>query len=114
VSLSGPRDRFLLPDNGFFPANDDHPDVPLWYRNNNNGDNARRIMANGESYPVDTGGEKFSQLHLFMAAGQGAVAIQLHLEYDHLGVSQNAVIPDWFNEVTPGAAPATSSTGWIG
>lgn len=97
-----PADPDGLPDDGFFPANDDHPDVRLWYRNNRNGYNARRIMANGESYTIDTGGEKLSQLHLFMAAGQGNVVISISLMYDGRNAAMGAVVPDWFDEVTPG------------
>jgi len=55
-----------LPDAGFFPANDFHPDVQLAFRNNRNGHNARRILANGESYTFSTGSEHLSDFHVFM------------------------------------------------
>jgi hypothetical protein len=103
-----PADPDGLPDDAFFPANDDHPDVQLAYRNNSDGYNARRIMANNESYSIDTGGEKFSELHVFMAAGQGNVDVQINLDYENLGVVSNAVVPDWFNEV-----PSTGSTYYL-
>jgi len=92
-----PADPEGLPDDGFFPANGFHPDVQLPYRNNDNGHNARRIMANGETYTIRTGSESFSDVHLFMAAGQGSVNIQVTLKYVGSAKVVNAVVPDWFN-----------------
>jgi hypothetical protein len=95
-----PTDPDGLPDDGFFPASSFHPDVQLAYRNNRNGHNARRIMTNGEAYEISTGSERFSEIHLFMAAGQGSVNIQLRLNYADVDVVLGSAVPDWFSDPT--------------
>jgi hypothetical protein len=42
-----------------------------------------------------------SELHLFMAAGQGNIAIEIFLDYEGPGVTTGATVYDWFNEVPP-------------
>ncbi len=95
-----PADADGLPDDGFFPANDFHPDVRLAFRNDKNGHNAHRILTNGESYTFSTNSEHFSDLHLFMAAGQGDVGVTIELTYSSFNVVLGVIVPDWFNEVT--------------
>jgi hypothetical protein len=89
-----------LPDDGFFPASDFHPDVQLSFSNDKNGRNARRILTNGESYTFSTGAEHLSDFHIFVAAGQGDVAITIEFTYSSFGKVFSVIVPDWFNEVT--------------
>ncbi|MFM6614820.1 MAG: DUF4347 domain-containing protein, partial [Microcystis panniformis] len=59
-----PNDANGLPDNGFFPANQFHPDIQLSYRNSDNGANARYLDTNGSSFTVAANGKTYKELHL--------------------------------------------------
>lgn len=54
-----------LPDNGFFPANAQHPDVQLGYHDTNDGPNAWQAFGEGDSVMIDVPDGFYSQLFLF-------------------------------------------------
>jgi hypothetical protein len=93
-----------LPDDGFFPANADHPDVHLSF-SGGSGLNTRR--SNGaEFYNVTTGagGGHFSAVHVFFASGDGNTTVSVILSYFEGGPSGfTLTVPSWLGPAVPPA-----------
>lgn len=72
-----------VPDNAFFPANADHPDVQLGWANDDDGDNAWQTGSGqaGTSITVDLPDGKYGQIHLFVGADLGGPGLNLTLHY---------------------------------
>jgi len=63
-SLGG-DDANGLPDNGFFPATAEHPDIQLGYHDLSDGNNAWQARNEGDKVMVDVPDGKFDQMYLF-------------------------------------------------
>jgi len=85
-----------LPDNGFFAANADHPEVQLSYNNDNNSGNGKIIYSSPSTFTVTP--NKYSEIHLFATSTQGDGSMKVTFNYDD-GSSENSTftVPDWFN-----------------
>ena len=87
-----------LPDDAFFPANQDHPEVQLHWRNYDYGNNARRLSRPGQ-FIVDVPNLNYESLHLFAVSGQGSSDFRVHFRYeDGVFVSNRRQVPDWFDD----------------
>lgn len=93
-----------LPDNGFFPANADHPMVQLAYNNGSSGNNARRSPSfSTDTYSFNVLSVQYWNVHLFFTAGNGSAAANVSLNYaTGPPVTTAITVPDWF---TPPVAP---------
>ena len=92
-----------LPDNGFFLANADHPDVHLAYNNAFSFNNTRR--SNGpETYSIVTPVNNYTNVHVFLASGDGNTNVTVTLHYLPGPVATNLIIvPSWLASPAPPA-----------
>lgn len=92
-----------LPDNGFFPANADHPIVQIAYNNGNSGNNARRSPSfSTDTYSFNVPGLNYFAVHLFFTAGNGSATANVTLNYTFgPPVTTAFTVPDWFNNPVP-------------
>ena len=90
-----------LPDNAFFPANAQHPDVHLSYSNADDGNNAcwRSGIA---SFSFGVPALTYERLDLFVTSAAAATTIDVTLNY--ADGSQETVtgmaVPDWFHNTS--------------
>jgi hypothetical protein len=90
-----------LPDNGLFAANTDHPDVQLAYSNNDNGNNARRVLA-GTTVTIDVPDRPYAQLQVFAFSTEGSSPMTFTLHYcDGTTDTRTVTFPDWYNDSPP-------------
>lgn len=93
-----------VPDDAFFPADAFHPDVQLWWRNDDDGQNARRTSNVADVFTIDVPPGNYAELHLFATSGDGVSPITLTLLYDDLTTSPYFfTVPDWFDDPFPTA-----------
>ena len=92
-----------LPDNGFFAANADHPDVQLAYSNASSGNNARRSPSfSTDTYSFTVPVSNYTNVHLFYTAGNGSATADVTLTYTTgTPVTTTITVPDWFNGPVP-------------
>ncbi|MCT7971026.1 Ig-like domain-containing protein [Laspinema olomoucense] len=89
-----------LPDNGFFAANTYHPDLQLGYNNNNDGNNAKVLTANGQSFTFSVTPNQYSQIHLIATSSDGNAGMQVTFNYsDGTTETKTATVQDWFNNI---------------
>ncbi|OIO89861.1 MAG: hypothetical protein AUJ92_20345 [Armatimonadetes bacterium CG2_30_59_28] len=97
-------DRNALPDYGLFPANADHPDVQLAYRNSDDGLNAYGSNAGDTtfSFTVPTG--RYQKLQIFAASTYGSSTLSATFTYvgNSTQVQSDIKIEDWFQAPPPG------------
>lgn len=94
-----------LPDNGFFPANADHPNIQLGYSNDSNALNAWQTASLGEIlYLTPPVIGRYSDLHLFFSAS-ASCPIHVTLQYldSTFSTPTQYLVPAWDS----GAAPTT-------
>jgi hypothetical protein len=117
-----------LPDDGFFPASSNHPDVQLHYNDNDNGLNARRSpppppapqVPPVDTYTFPTEPGFYSAVHVFATAGNGSARMTVTLNFA-VGGPATFTVPDWFfspappgyflvdgrDRIQPGSGPGT-------
>ena len=94
----GLNDPDGLPNNGFFAANANHPDVQFAYPNSGDGNNSRRLNEPGV-FNVTTPQHQYSQMHLFATSGQGESTFAVRWDYADGNVWTNSiVVPRWFDD----------------
>lgn len=100
-----------LPDDGFFAANNFHPDVQLVYSNTSDGLNAIRISGNATAeLPVPHAAYK--EIHFFGLQTISNNTIAYLLNYsDGTNEYKYATAPDWFAEITDNANRYTLING---
>lgn len=91
-----------LPDNGFFAANADHPDVQLLYRDSDSGNNARQ-SAGADSYTVSVPSLLYSSINLFATSGSGDSLMSVALNYSTGPATVTPLtVSDWFSNPPAG------------
>ena len=92
-----------LPDDGFFPANADHPDVHLSFSDQLSFPNARR--SNGpEGYSVVPPANFYSNVHVFFVSSSASSIAMVTMNYaSGPGTSSFFVVPGWFDPPSPPA-----------
>ena len=95
-----------LPDNGFFSANAQHPNVQLGYNNDNDGSNVVfRNSGSTASTSIDLAQTQignYNNLHVFATATNGATDLQVVLQYSDGTESFTTTVTDWLGEITDG------------
>src|SRR5687768_15753831 len=92
-----------LPDNGFFPANADHPDVHLSYENQSSGLNTRR-SSGAETYSIITPANNYSDVHFFFTSGSGNTNATVTLRYlSGPPAPTSFTVPSWVGPAIPPA-----------
>jgi hypothetical protein len=94
-----------LPDDGFFAANAQHPEVQLAYSDGDSGDNAWQALNTGGTINVDVPDAMYSEVHVFAASGDGVSSMSVTFNYT-TGVPfiDGGPVGDW---VTGGGADYT-------
>ena len=91
-----------LPNDGVFPANDDHPRVDLAYDNASDGRNAWRSSAPG-SFRVLVPQARYRSMHVFATSGDGGSTIRVKLLFvTGDPVVKQLTVPDWFSHTKVG------------
>ncbi|MCA9179338.1 MAG: hypothetical protein KDB14_32995 [Planctomycetales bacterium] len=100
-----------LPDSGFFPANADHPDLQLNYRNADSGSNVLQLFP-GEAASVTVSPGYYDTLHLLHFATNGNAPFSVTPVYNDSGQSTPSafVSPDWFDNVSQAQGPGRHYT----
>jgi hypothetical protein len=94
-----------LPDDGVFPATDQHPEVRLAFSNAEGGaDQVRRSLAQ-DAYTIAVPPGRYGQFWIFVMSGNGESTLRLRLSYaDGPGEVSDLVVPDWYFPVKDGEA----------
>jgi hypothetical protein len=93
-----------LPDDGFFPANADHPDVHLSCSDQSSFQNARR--SNGpETYTIIPPANHYSNVHVFFTSSSGTSVAMVTMDYvPATGTTTSFfIVPGWFDPALPPA-----------
>src|SRR5262249_26281040 len=84
-----------LPDDAFFPATKDHPDLRLHWDNADDGPNSR-IMKSGDDLTVNTPVSKYQQVQIYGYSTGGTSALDITLLYQGTAIDVRSVtFPDW-------------------
>ena len=90
-----------VPDNAFFPANAQHPDVHLNYSNADDGNNSYWRNSTG-TFSFSVPSLTYQRLDLFVTSAASATTISVTLHYSD--GSQDTftalAVPDWFNNIS--------------
>ncbi|MBD2281570.1 hypothetical protein [Aphanizomenon flos-aquae] len=91
-----------LPDNGWFAANNFHPEIQLQYRNTDNGNNIRLIKTTTGSFDFQVQQNTYSEVHIAALSTEGSSDIRLKFTYQDgtTALTNDVTVPDWFNEIT--------------
>ncbi len=89
-----------LPNDGFFPANNRHPDVQLHFSNTDGVSNQSRYVTGAASFGFDVPVASYSILHVFALSANGPSMIDVDLVYSNGTVRKSFEVPDWYNYVT--------------
>ena len=91
-----------LPDNGWFAANNFHPEIQLQYRNTDNGNNIRLIKTTTGSFDFQVQENTYSEVHIAALSTEGSSDIRLKFTYQDgtTALTNDVTVPDWFNEIT--------------
>lgn len=97
-----------LPDNGFFSANEDHPDVQLAFNNDDNNPNVLRVNSSPEepfSFTVPLA--HYTTLHFFLTSGDNqnnnvTFTPTLHYTDGTKEIEDTFSVPDWAQELSSG------------
>ncbi|MCB9685877.1 MAG: thrombospondin type 3 repeat-containing protein [Alphaproteobacteria bacterium] len=88
-----------LPDDGFFPADAQHPDLQLGWSNDDDGPNSR-ILRQGESLAFAVPPGSYTHLQLYALSTEGASTIQVVVTYDDATRDSQAItVRDWYDDV---------------
>ncbi len=86
-----------LPDNGFFPANADHPDVLLGYRNTDFGNNARRLAPPSDAVTIPLPQRRFNRLQIIGISTEGTTTHTATIRYlDGTESAETITYDDWY------------------
>ena len=86
-----------LPDNGFFVANKDHPDVQLAANNNNDGKKNARLLVKAGAFSVPLVARTWKLIQLYAISTEGASTLVVTLNYLDGTSDQTMVkINDWY------------------
>jgi Calcium-binding EGF domain/EGF domain len=100
TALGGPAGNGL-PDDGRFPANADHPDVKLHFRNDDDGLNSRVLRA-GESFSFAVPVASYQEVQIYALSAEGKSAVKLTLTYaDATTEARQVTLGDWFDDPSP-------------
>jgi hypothetical protein len=90
-----------LPDDAFFAANAQHPNIQLHWNNNDDGLNSRFMNA-GESFTFPVPATTYGQVQVYGLSTEGSSTLQFTLAYSD-GTSDSRLITfvDWFNDPAP-------------
>lgn len=88
-----------VPDDAVFAATAFHPDVRLWWHDDDDGLNARRNPRSPDSFNLSPPPGNYSEFHVFMTAGDGTADVTVTLGYS-TGPEDVVVlfVPDWFDD----------------
>ena len=105
AALTGIKNDHMVPNDGKFPANTDHPDVVLHYADGDGDSNQARISPKGseDEYSFDVPPNKYAKMFLFYTSGSsGPAPLQVSLTYQDGSTDEHDVIvPDWYKILKP-------------
>jgi len=88
-----------LPDNGFFPANGEHPAVQLYATNAGDAPNARFSGTDGDAYTIAVPERPYNQIQIYATSTEGSTTVTFTLNYDDGTTDTRTVaIADWFTD----------------
>ena len=86
-----------LPDDGFFPANADHPDIQLGYRNTDFGNNARRLSPPSDAVTIPLPARAFKRLQVIGISTEGTTTHTATIRYlDGTQSAETITYDDWY------------------
>ena len=94
-----------LPDDGFFAADGNHPEIQLGYGLAGNGNNVV-TLERSESFTITVPQKNYESLHILAASTNGATRLLVETRYtgNTAGPNQTTIVLDWFDEVNDGEA----------
>jgi hypothetical protein len=100
--LGGSTDH-VIPDDAVFPANDKHPQVVLWYANDDGKKKfARRHAQGGDTFDFAVPEGNYARLFLMVTSGQGQSDIEVTLTYkDGATETKPFTVNDWWPDLKP-------------
>jgi hypothetical protein len=91
-----------LPDNGFFPADANHPDVQLHWDNASNGPNSRVVPPGGPAFSFPMAPAAYTQLQVYMLSTEGTSSVVFTLTYSDASTELRDIqLNDWFDDPSP-------------
>jgi hypothetical protein len=93
-----------LPDDGVFPATEQHPRVVLHFSNADGEHNQVRRSEGEDEFSFNASDKKYSRMLLFFSSGHfGPAKIQIRLIYrDATAETRDMEVPDWYFPLKPG------------
>jgi hypothetical protein len=90
-----------LPDDAFFPANADHPDIQLHWNNSDDGVNSR-LSTTTDTFTFAVPAAHYEQVQVFGLSTEGPTTLEFTLTYDAGTPDVRTVtFPDWFTDPVP-------------
>lgn len=97
----GSKGVVALPDNGFFPANDDHPRVQLHFTNSKESAFQAYALSGRGAFDLAVPRRAFRSLQFYLTSAEGPSEIRVVLRYyDGTADTVNKVLPDYANAPT--------------
>ena len=91
-----------VPDDGFFAADANHPDVQLHWSNDDDGPNSRVVTSPGDTFTIDVPKDNYKQVQIYGFSASGSTTLSLTLTYDDGATdSRMFVFPDWYSDPAP-------------
>jgi hypothetical protein len=94
----GSKGVVALPDNGFFPANDDHPRVQLHFTNTKESAPQAHALSGRGAFDLPVPRRAFSSLQFYLTSAEGPSNVRVVLRYyDGTSDTVDKVLPDYAN-----------------
>jgi hypothetical protein len=95
----GGADAAGLPEDAFFPADANHPDVRLHWTNADNGPNSRVMKAPGDSFSFAVRPRIYIQVQIYALSTHGTSIVEFTLHYsDGSTTLRKVTFPDWLTD----------------
>jgi hypothetical protein len=97
--FKGDKDPKALPDNPLFTATNKHPEVLLYYSNNDSISNQAFAFSNKDSVHVELLPKYYTDLYLAFTSAEGASQIKVNLLYTDGMESKSFEVPDYYKDI---------------
>jgi uncharacterized protein (TIGR02145 family) len=95
----GDKNPHALPDSGLIQADSRHPEVQLYYSNDNDSSYQARYVRGSGSFIFSMPEDYYSKLFLFFTSAEGSSSLQIQLIYSDTTESAAYVVPDYYNAI---------------
>ncbi len=97
--FNGDKDPHALADNPVYAANESHPEIKLYYSNNDSLRDQACGMIGASEIEFAVPKTKYSAVYLALTSAEGAIALHVKLNYTNGIEEKDYVIPDWYLDI---------------